>query len=108
MMGVYPAGSLVQLTDDRYAMVVGINSTRPLKPRVLVHGASGQRQGPRGTSGAVAQLLDLELQPDLGIRRSLAASKVPPPVLAALDPRPRVSYYFEPLNVMSRPAELAA
>jgi hypothetical protein len=27
---------------------------------------------------------------------------------AALDPRPRVSYYFEPLNVMSRPAELAA
>ena len=30
-------GSLVQLTDDRYAMVVGVNSTRPLKPRVLVH-----------------------------------------------------------------------
>ena len=29
-------------------------------------------------------------------------------MLAALDPRPRVSYYFEPLNVMSRPAELAA
>jgi hypothetical protein len=28
MMGVYPAGSLVQLTDDRYAMVVGVNSSR--------------------------------------------------------------------------------
>ncbi|MDP3222768.1 MAG: DUF3391 domain-containing protein, partial [Rubrivivax sp.] len=27
MMGVYPAGSLVQLTDDRFAMVVGINSS---------------------------------------------------------------------------------
>jgi HD-GYP domain-containing protein (c-di-GMP phosphodiesterase class II) len=108
MMGVYPAGSLVQLTDDRYAMVVGVNSTRPLKPRVLVHGAGGQRQNVRGASGAAAQLLDLEMQPDLGIRRSLAASKVPPPVLAALDPRPRVSYYFEPLNVVSRPAELAA
>jgi len=108
MMGVYPAGSLVQLTDDRYAMVVGINSTRPLKPRVLVHGAGAQRQGVRGAPGAAVQLLDLEMQPELGIRRSLAASKVPPPVLAALDPRPRVSYYFEPLDVMSRPAELAA
>ncbi len=108
MMGVYPAGSLVQLTDDRYAMVVGVNSSRPLKPRVLVHGAPGQRQGPRAGSGGAAQLLDLEGQPDLGIRRSLAAAKVPPPVLAALDPRPRVAYYFEPLNVLSRPAELAA
>jgi HD-GYP domain-containing protein (c-di-GMP phosphodiesterase class II) len=107
MMGVYPAGSLVQLTDDRYAMVVGVNSTRPLKPRVLVHGAPGMRAGPRATGGPT-QMLDLEAQPELGIRRSLAAAKVPPAVLAALDPRPRVSYYFEPLNVISQPAELAA
>lgn len=107
MMGVYPAGSLVQLTDDRYAMVVGVNSTRPLKPRVLVHGAPGMRAGPRATGGPT-QMLDLEAQPELGIRRSLAAAKVPPAVLAALDPRPRVSYYFEPLNLISQPAELAA
>ena len=37
MMGVYPAGSLVQLTDDRFGLVVGANTTRSLKPRVLVH-----------------------------------------------------------------------
>ena len=96
MMGVYPAGSLVQLTDDRYAMVVGVNSTRPLKPRVLVHDA------PRGRAAAggcgTTELLDLETVPDLGIRRSLSASKLPPAVLQALDPRPRVSYYFEPLE----------
>jgi putative nucleotidyltransferase with HDIG domain len=108
MMGVYPAGSLVQLTDDRFAMVVGVNSSRPLKPRVLVHGTPGQRTGPRVAASGSAQMLDLEHQPDLGIRRSLAAAKVPPTVLAALDPRPRVSYYFEPLNVISQPAELAA
>ena len=108
MMGVYPAGSLVQLTDDRYAMVVGVNSSRPLKPRVLVHGTPGMRTGPRVAVSGTAQMLDLERQPDLGIRRSLAAAKVPPAVLAALDPRPRVSYYFEPLNVVSQPAELAA
>ena len=108
MMGVYPAGSLVQLTDDRFAMVVGVNSSRPLKPRVLVHGAVGQRVGPRAAPSGTTQMLDLEHQPDLGIRRSLTAAKLPPAALAALDPRPRVSYYFEPLNVVSQPAELAA
>lgn len=109
MMGVYPAGSLVQLTDDRFAMVVGVNSTRPLKPRVLVHGAASARAGLRAAAGeAPAQLLDLETQVDLGIRRSLAATKLPPQALAALDPRPRVAYYFEPLLREERPQELAA
>jgi len=102
MMGVYPAGSLVQLTDDRYALVVGINSSRPLKPRVLVHSPQ------RGRTASDTQLVDLEVEPDLGIRRSLAPAKLPSAVLAALDPRPRVTYYFEPLARESAEAELAA
>jgi hypothetical protein len=36
MMGIYPPGSLVQLSDDRYAMVTSVNSSRPLKPIVRV------------------------------------------------------------------------
>ncbi len=89
MMGVYPAGSLVQLTDERYAMVVGVNSSRPLKPRVLVHDPKVSR--------SEALLLNLEDLPELGIRRSLVASKLPPATLEYLDPRPRVAYYFEAL-----------
>jgi HD-GYP domain-containing protein (c-di-GMP phosphodiesterase class II) len=99
MMGVYPAGSLVQLTDDRYAMVVGVNSSRPLKPRVLVHDN-------RSANGE-AQMLDLERANELGIRRSLAASKLPPAALQALDPRPRVAYFFEPIT-SEPPAERLA
>lgn len=87
MMGVYPAGSIVQLTDDRYAMVVGVNSTRPLKPRVLVHDA----QVPRDE----ALVLNLEEQPDLGIRRSLRPVKLPTPAHDYLSPRPRVHYFFD-------------
>ncbi len=37
MMGVYPPGSVVQLVDERFAIVVSVNSSRPLKPRVIVH-----------------------------------------------------------------------
>lgn len=88
MMGVYPAGSVVQLTDDRYAMVMSVNSSRPLKPRVLVHDPKRQRDE--------ALLLDLERESDLGIRRSLNPSKLPAAALEFLSPRPRVSYFFEP------------
>ncbi len=99
MMGVYPAGSLVQLTDDRYAMVIGVNSSRPLKPRVLVHNVpAAGLVALRGAPSTAPELLDLEQIPDLGIRRSLAPSKVPSAALQSLDPRPRVAYYFEPIS----------
>ncbi|MEI7465969.1 MAG: HD domain-containing phosphohydrolase [Burkholderiales bacterium] len=88
MMGVYPAGSVVQLTDDRYAMVVGVNSSRPLKPRVLVHEAGVPRDE--------ALVLDLETVSGLGIRRSLKPLALPARTLDYLSPRPRVSYFFEP------------
>lgn len=87
MMGVYPAGSVVQLTDDRYALVMQTNSSRPLKPRVLVHDAKVPRDE--------ALPLDLELLPNLGIRRSLQPAKLPPAAAAYLAPRPRVTYYFD-------------
>ena len=96
MMGVYPPGSTVQLTDDRYAMVVAVNSTRPLKPRVLVH----ESRVPRDE----ALVLDLEAADGLGIRRSLRPQQLPPNTLAYLSPRPRVAYFFEP----AREASLAA
>ncbi len=99
MMGVYPAGSLVQLTDDRFAMVVGVNSSRPLKPRVLVHEPKVARHE--------SLVVDLEQAQDLGIRRSLPLAKVPAAAIEYLDPRPRVAYYFEPL-VQSAHEEMAA
>ena len=100
MTGVYPAGSLVQLADDRYAMVVGINSSRPLKPRVLVH-------DPR-VPKSEALLLNLEHMRDIGIRRSLAPAKMPSAALDYLDPRPRVAYYFEALATHAQPEAVPA
>ena len=88
MMGVYPPGSTVQLTDDRYALVVAVNSSRPLRPRVMVH----EPKVPRDE----ALILDLETAEGLGIRRSLRPQQLPPNTLAYLSPRPRVAYFFEP------------
>ena len=99
MMGVYPAGSTVQLTDDRYAMVVGVNSTRPLKPRVLVHDARVPRDE--------ALIVDLEATQGLGIRRSIKPSQLPLASLEYLAPRPRTAYFFEPLEAAADPAPAA-
>jgi len=88
MMGVYPPGSVVQLTDDRYAIVTSVNSARPLKPRVMVH----ETRVPRDE----ALLLHLESDPRLGIRRSLKPQQLPPESMEYLSPRLRVAYFFEP------------
>lgn len=87
MMGVYPPGSVVQLVDDRYAIVVSVNSSRPLKPRVVVHDPSVSRHE--------ALILDLEKMPNIGIRRSLKPAGLPRDAMDYLSPRLRVCYFFE-------------
>lgn len=87
MMGVYPPGSVVQLIDDRFGMVVSVNSARPLKPRLIVH--------ERGVSRHEAPILDLEKAPNVGIRRSIKPSALPGAAMDFLAPRQRVCYFFE-------------
>jgi len=93
MMGVYPPGSIIQLVDGRYAMVVSVNSSRPLKPRVLVHDPEISRQE--------ALILDLEQAPEIGIRRSLKPGNLPSEALDYLMPRQRICYFFEQAGVLA-------
>ena len=88
MMGIYPPGSIVQLSDERYAMVVSVNSSRPLKPRVIVFDGK--------VSKHEALILDMETQPELGIRRSLKPAGLPKAAMDYLSPRQRICYFFEP------------
>ena len=87
MMGVYPPGSAVELTDGRFALVVSVNSQRPLKPRIVIF----EPRVPR----AEAMVEDLERLPKLGIRRSLKPQQLPRAVFDYLSPRKRLCYYFE-------------
>ena len=93
MMGVYPPGSTVQLSDERFALVVNVNAGKPLKPSVLVHDARVPREE--------ALVLDLQAQSGLGIRRSVKPLELPPPVLNYLAPAKRVVYFFEPAHELA-------
>lgn len=87
MMGVYPPGSVVQLSDERYALVVSVNSARPLKPSVLIHDP--------GVALEEALVVDLEQAGDLGIRRSLRPLQLTKAAIDYLSPRQRMCYFFE-------------
>lgn len=87
MMGVYPPGSVVQLVNDRYAIVASVNSSRPLRPKVIVHDSRVPKEE--------APILDLEAVPELGIRRSLKPAQLPRDALDYLSPRQRICYFFE-------------
>jgi HD-GYP domain-containing protein (c-di-GMP phosphodiesterase class II) len=87
LMGIYPPGSVVQLVDDRFALVLSVNSSRPLRPQVIVHDPAVPRDE--------ALIVNLEEHPLLGIRRSLKPVHLPQAALNYLSPRKRVSYFFE-------------
>lgn len=87
MMGVYPPGSVVELTDGRHALVVSVNSSRPLKPQIVIHDPRIPRDE--------ALVADLEVLPELGIRRSLKPLQLPKAAFDYLSPRQRICYFFE-------------
>ena len=87
MMGVYPPGSVVQLADERYALVVSVNASAPQKPGIVVFDAA--------TPPNQALILELEHAPNISIRRSIKASSLPSAAVDYLAPRQRIAYFFE-------------
>ena len=95
MVGVYPPGSVVQLTDDRWAMVVSVHASRPLKPTVLVFEPSTERDS--------AALLDLHGAAGLGIRRSVRSHALPGDAARWLRPARAPAWFCEPVPTAAAP-----
>lgn len=91
MMGAHPPGSLIQLVDERYALVVAANTARPLKPSIIVHDAGVPRHE--------AQILNMEQTPGIGIRRSVKPGNLPPASADYLALPQRMCYFFEPAEL---------
>ncbi|MBE9610371.1 HD-GYP domain-containing protein [Chitinilyticum piscinae] len=87
-MGVYPPGSVVQLSNELYAMVVSVNTSRPLKPTVLVHDPDAPREDPH--------IINLENESGLNISKSLKVAQLPRSAADYLSPRKRTTYFFRP------------
>lgn len=87
-LGVYPPGSVVQLSNEMTGMVVSVNSAKPLKPDVLVYDPDIPKEE--------AVIVSLEHEKDLSISKSIRPGQLPREVYQYLNPRKRVTYYFDP------------
>lgn len=86
-LGVYPPGTIVQLSNNMTGMVATVNTAKPMRPMLVIYDASVPRHE--------AIMVDMEQEPDLQIVNAIRPGQVPPDVYAYLSPRKRVSYYFD-------------
>jgi putative nucleotidyltransferase with HDIG domain len=85
-VGIYPPGTVVALSNGTLGMVVSVNSSRPLKPTVLVYDP--------GVPKDSAVVVDLEQEPDVTVSSTLRPAQLPAEVFDYLSPRKRTTYYF--------------
>ena len=85
LLGVFPPGTVVQLSDGALAMVVSPGSSS-LQPKVLIYCPEMSKDE--------APTLDLHAETDLKIIEAIRPSALPPDVLKWLNPQQRLSYFF--------------
>ncbi len=86
-LGVYPPGSIVQLSNDDLAVVTSVNPARPLRPWIMVYDPTVPKEQ--------AVLLDMEQETDITITKAIRPAQLAPQVAAYLNPRKRVTYFFD-------------
>jgi len=86
-LGVYPPGTIVQLSNGVIGMIATVNTAKPMKPMVVIYDAEIPKDE--------AILVDLERETDLNIAKAIRPAQVPGEIYNYLSPRKRVSYYFD-------------
>ena len=86
MLGVYPPGSFVQLSNGSIGLVIESNSADILHPLLMLYDAEVPRNE--------AIMLDLR-ETDLAVASAVNPATLPLPVVEYLAPRGRVDYYIQ-------------
>ncbi|OHC66482.1 MAG: metal-dependent phosphohydrolase [Rhodocyclales bacterium GWA2_65_19] len=86
-LGVYPPGTIVQLSNGVIGMVATINTGQPMKPMLVVYDADIPKDE--------AILVDMAHETDANIVKAIRPGQVPREIYNYLSPRQQVSYYFD-------------
>ena len=86
-LGVYPPGSVVQLSNDAIGLVVNVNPGKLLQPTLMLYEPTVPKEE--------AMLLDLNEEPELTVVRTLHPNSLTRAIHDYLSPRSRISYYAE-------------
>ncbi|MDG3087106.1 HD-GYP domain-containing protein [Vibrio hannami] len=85
-MGVYPPGTVVHLSNKMVGLVISVNSSNILCPNVLLYDPNVPR-----TQAPIVDLADK----DIKIEGAVLPAKLPDAVREYLNPRSRISYFFD-------------
>lgn len=85
-MGVFPPGTVVQLSNNMVGLVISVNASHLLFPNVLVYDPAVPR--------TQAPIIDLASK-DINIVNAIHPSKLPEKIKEYLNPRSRISYFFD-------------
>ncbi|MFA6313350.1 MAG: HD-GYP domain-containing protein [Sterolibacterium sp.] len=86
-LGVYPPGTIVQLSNGVIGMVATINTAQPMKPMLVVYDADIPKDE--------AILVDMAHETDANITKAIRPGQVSREIYNYLSPRQQVSYYFD-------------
>ncbi|MFN4054576.1 MAG: HD family phosphohydrolase, partial [Alishewanella aestuarii] len=86
MMGIYPPGTIIQLSDERIGLVISVNSDKILYPNVLIYDSQ--------IPILEAPVITLE-EGKLAVQKVLKPTSIPAEVMAYLNPRAQISYYVQ-------------
>lgn len=88
LMGIYPPGTIVQLSDQRIGMVMSANSTNMTHPEVLIYDAEVPR----------LEAPIIELTDGLKIEKVASSKELRPEIILYLNPRAQKNYFFDAKN----------
>jgi HD-GYP domain-containing protein (c-di-GMP phosphodiesterase class II) len=89
-LGVYPPGTVVQLSNGNIGMIASVSSKNPLRPNLLLY----DREIPKEE----ALLFDMSDEPDLSIVKSLHPRDLEKEVFDYLHPQGRLAYFVGATN----------
>ncbi|KAB1441835.1 HD-GYP domain-containing protein [Pseudodesulfovibrio senegalensis] len=87
-LGVYPPGTVVQLTNGTIGMVMSVNPANQLRPSVVLYDSEIPKKE--------ALIVELADEAELQVEKSIRLSHLPPEIFEYLNPRSRITYYVDP------------
>ncbi len=86
-LGIYPPGSMVQLSTGMYANVISGNVSHPLRPFVMLHETNKANGEPT--------IIDLREEPTMNISICLRPNQLPPEILDFFNPSKRMQFFLD-------------
>lgn len=87
-LGVYPPGTVVELSNGSVGMVMAVNPKNQLNPSVVLYDEEVPKKE--------ALIVDLADEEDLRVEKSIRLAHLEPKVLEYLSPRTRITYFVDP------------